>query len=158
MKASFYDSQLSRLIISMVILKAANLNIKLPSLRVNPSIGGDLLFLKLLHNYQGNELLDYNQLSSISTIAPEWSSPFQVDDCTASEIRSRSEYNSSVAEAIGREPYLKSFAEYELPPSRDIDHQLLSYLEANHNFLLDKILNLPIYEYHNGILNIFVKK
>lgn len=125
-------------------LKAANLNIKLPSLRVNPSIGGDLLFLKLLHNYQGNELLDYNQLSSISTIAPEWSSPFQVDDCTASEIRSRSEYNSSVAEAIGREPYLKSFAEYELPPSRDIDHQLLSYLEANHNFLLDKQLKQQI--------------
>ena len=125
-------------------LKTAGLNLKLPSLQSNPSIGGDLLFLKLLYNYRGDELLDYNQLSSISTIAPEWSNPFPVGDCTASEIRSRSQYNSSVADAIGREPNLKSFAEYELPPSRDIDHQLLSYLEANHNFSLDKELKRQI--------------
>ena len=125
-------------------LDVAKLKITMPSLRVNPSIGGDLLFLKLLYNYLGKELLDYKKLSSISTIQPEWSNPFQVKELSALEIRSLSEYNTSLTKEIGKEPYLKSFAKYELPPSRDIDHQLLSYLERNHDFLLDKELKAQI--------------
>lgn len=134
-------------------LDVAKLKITMPSLRVNPSIGGDLLFLKLLYNYQGKELLDYNKLSSISTIQPEWSNPFQVKDLSAQEIRMRSDYNASLTKEIGREPCLKSFAEYEMPPSRDIDHQLLRFLEVNHDILLDKELKEQIL---SGIFNCLI--
>lgn len=121
-------------------LDVAKLKITMPSLRVNPSIGGDLLFLKLLYNYLGKVLLDYKKLSSISTIQPEWSNPFQVKELSALEIRSHSEYNTSLTLEIGREPYLKSFAKYELPPSRDIEQNLLTYLETNYSFSINKSL------------------
>lgn len=145
MKLRWFDDQsLENNDVVFDFLKTADLNLKLNSLRANPSIGGDLLFLKLLYNYRGDELLDYNQLSSISTIIPEWNRPFQVSDYTASEIRSRSKYNSSVADAIGREVKLKSFAGYQAPPSKDIERKLLDYLEKNHNLQIESQLKKQI--------------
>lgn len=125
-------------------LKTSEIDLQIPTQRMNPSIGGDLLFLKLLYNFKNRQLLDYNQLSEICSIRPEWSSPFRISDAVASELRDDSDYNHSLIKELGDVRH-KSFAHYDSLPTGQINETLLQCLETNYNFSIKENLIKKIY-------------
>lgn len=126
-------------------LNVAKINLRLTSFRMNPSLGGDLFFLKLLFNFKGKPLLDYRTLSSLCTVKSEWNMPFKINSELAIKIRERSDYNQSLISNLGKTT-LKCFDKYPSLPTSNIKDDLINYLSKNYNTtfnqkLSDNILN-----------------
>ena len=76
--------------------------------RHNPSIGGNLLALKMLANRDGRPFADYATMGRLAGAEPAFARPFRVPADLAEALRADSAYNASLAAHIGP-PALKSW-------------------------------------------------
>lgn len=83
----------------------------------NPSIGGNLLFLKLLANRDGRAFLPYRAQSELALAHPQFRGPFHIAPERAAHLRTATEYNVILRELFGDVPE-PSFAAYNLLPDR----------------------------------------
>jgi len=79
-----------------------------PAARRNPSIGGNLLWLRLLANRDHLPFPGYNVMSDLAAAVPGFRQPFRVPADLADSLRGHSGYNRSLAERLGA-PRLKSW-------------------------------------------------
>lgn len=85
---------------------------------VNHSIGGNLLFARLLETSCGTRLTTYNRAAGLAKDHQHFREAFQITDERAEEIRGANDYNAIVENVVG--PLAKrSFA--QLPELPDID-------------------------------------
>lgn len=76
--------------------------------RHNPSIGGNLLALKMLANRDGRPFADFATMGRLAGTDPAFARPFRVPADLAAALRADSAYNASLAAHIGP-PALKSW-------------------------------------------------
>lgn len=75
----------------------------------NPSIGGNLLFFRLVENRLGLEPLASRMADELAAAHPPFRLPFRIDDEAAAAIRASNPYNRLVFDRVG-EMALESFA------------------------------------------------
>ncbi|MBC7986604.1 MAG: hypothetical protein H7X93_08030 [Sphingomonadaceae bacterium] len=86
----------------MDFLKCAGLGLRPTDYAdANPSIGGNLLYAKLVATHLGLPLLDYMGLMAVARSAPRYRGGFFIDAQRAATIRGQSGYNDIVMRVVG---------------------------------------------------------
>lgn len=82
---------------------------------VNQSIGGNLLFFRLIENRLGLPKIDYRKAEKLAREHPPFGRAFHISDEAAAAIRASSSYNRVVADYVGGFA-LKSYADQPVVP------------------------------------------
>lgn len=87
--------------------------------RANPSLGGNLLVLKLMANYLNVDFLSYKEMERKMNRAKRFSLPFHVSDDDAEFWRGRYGYNNDLVKTLG-EIKLKSWEQFNVFPDQNL--------------------------------------
>jgi len=82
-----------------------------PAGRPNPSIGGNLLYARLLACRDARPFLPYAAMERLAAAERGFRQPPRISDALAAELREASPYNASATTVIGPPPVLKSWAD-----------------------------------------------
>ena len=94
----------------------------------NPSIGGNLLWLKMAANKEGQEFLTYPQMARLAQKFEEFQTAFYVSDARIKLLRTRTRYNKIFEKKIGPVP-LKSWTDCPILPQNNL---MLADIETIH--------------------------
>lgn len=99
----------------------------------NPSIGGSLLYFKLIANKLNESFLNYNAISEIAGSESRWRNPFFLSDALVGSLRSGSTYNASLERLLGP-VRRKSWEVFPPIPDHASSSDLIELLEQKYQF------------------------
>jgi len=105
----------------------------------NPSLGGNLLWMKLIANYYISPFLTYGDMNKAMEGRAEFTRPFYFSDERAKALRHRSRYNRTFEKIIGPVPFKSWENGVVLPDATTLDADL-EYLNERFNNLYVTLL------------------